>query len=191
MAGSSRDQRYCADILAHGHITGKTPTGGASERRIQESMKHRSDSRQAGNRQQSTGLLHSDGFDSLPLPKNKGTLVGASRRRIRSSIAAPQWRSVRKPPVFELVAATAHRAVAFRWVRLPSVPKRKGVPQAPLFFLEQDTGVEPAFTAWEAVVLPIYESCVCGCIIAKGKGKSKHLLSSKYPPPGGGVCALP
>ena len=27
-------------------------------------------------------------------------------------------------------------------------------------FLEQDTGVEPAFTAWEAVVLPIYESCV-------------------------------
>ena len=29
--------------------------------------------------------------------------------------------------------------------------------------MEQDTGVEPAFTAWEAVVLPIYESCVlCG-----------------------------
>ena len=27
------------------------------------------------------------------------------------------------------------------------------------FVLEQDTGVEPAFTAWEAVVLPIYESC--------------------------------
>ena len=27
-------------------------------------------------------------------------------------------------------------------------------------FLEQDTGVEPAFTAWEAVVLPIYESCI-------------------------------
>ena len=29
------------------------------------------------------------------------------------------------------------------------------------FVLEQDTGVEPAFTAWEAVVLPIYESCGC------------------------------
>ena len=28
-------------------------------------------------------------------------------------------------------------------------------------FLEQGTGVEPAFTAWEAVVLPIYEPCVC------------------------------
>ena len=28
------------------------------------------------------------------------------------------------------------------------------------FLLEQDTGVEPAFTAWEAVVLPIYESCI-------------------------------
>ena len=26
-------------------------------------------------------------------------------------------------------------------------------------FLEQGTGVEPAFTAWEAVVLPIYEPC--------------------------------
>ena len=31
-------------------------------------------------------------------------------------------------------------------------------------FLEQDTGVEPAFTAWEAVVLPIYESCVVGVL---------------------------
>ena len=30
--------------------------------------------------------------------------------------------------------------------------------------LEQDTGVEPAFTAWEAVVLPIYESCVLGAL---------------------------
>lgn len=28
------------------------------------------------------------------------------------------------------------------------------------FLLEQDTGVEPAFTAWEAVVLPIYEPCM-------------------------------
>ena len=25
--------------------------------------------------------------------------------------------------------------------------------------MEQGTGVEPAFTAWEAVVLPIYEPC--------------------------------
>ena len=28
--------------------------------------------------------------------------------------------------------------------------------------MEQGTGVEPAFTAWEAVVLPIYEPCMCG-----------------------------
>ena len=28
------------------------------------------------------------------------------------------------------------------------------------FPLEQGTGVEPAFTAWEAVVLPIYEPCI-------------------------------
>ncbi len=44
-------------------------------------------------------------------------------------------------------------------------------------FLEQDTGVEPAFTAWEAVVLPIYESCIVG-IIADPKGKFNHFLSA-------------
>ena len=30
--------------------------------------------------------------------------------------------------------------------------------------LEQGTGVEPAFTAWEAVVLPIYEPCILGVL---------------------------
>ena len=44
--------------------------------------------------------------------------------------------------------------------------------------MEQDTGVEPAFTAWEAVVLPIYESCVGG-IIADRKGKSNRFLSKQ------------
>ena len=34
--------------------------------------------------------------------------------------------------------------------------------------MEQGTGIEPAFTAWEAVVLPIYEPCVCIGIIANG-----------------------
>ena len=29
-------------------------------------------------------------------------------------------------------------------------------------YLEQGTGIEPAFTAWEAVVLPIYEPCMLG-----------------------------
>ena len=38
--------------------------------------------------------------------------------------------------------------------------KQKHHPVGWCFRLEQDTGVEPAFTAWEAVVLPIYESCV-------------------------------
>ena len=28
--------------------------------------------------------------------------------------------------------------------------------------MEQGTGIEPAFTAWEAVVLPIYEPCEYG-----------------------------
>ena len=43
--------------------------------------------------------------------------------------------------------------------------------------MEQDTGVEPAFTAWEAVVLPIYESCVSKGIIAKGHGNFNPFLS--------------
>ena len=43
--------------------------------------------------------------------------------------------------------------------------------------MEQDTGVEPAFTAWEAVVLPIYESCAGEGIIADGSGKFNHFLS--------------
>ncbi len=38
--------------------------------------------------------------------------------------------------------------------------------------LEQGTGVEPAFTAWEAVVLPIYEPCILG-IIAYRNGNFK------------------
>ena len=52
-------------------------------------------------------------------------------------------------------------------------------------FLEQDTGVEPAFTAWEAVVLPIYESCICVGIIAKENRKFNHILSMyplQFPP---------
>ena len=52
------------------------------------------------------------------------------------------------------------------------------------FFLEQDTGVEPAFTAWEAVVLPIYESCVGKGIIAKGNGNFNLFLSKRKGPAG-------
>ena len=44
--------------------------------------------------------------------------------------------------------------------------------------MEQGTGIEPAFTAWEAVVLPIYEPCVSiGAIIAKKNKKFKSFLS--------------
>ena len=46
--------------------------------------------------------------------------------------------------------------------------------------MEQGTGIEPAFTAWEAVVLPIYEPCVGEGIIAKLYGKSNHFLSNKF-----------
>ena len=44
--------------------------------------------------------------------------------------------------------------------------------------LEQGTGIEPAFTAWEAVVLPIYEPCIhIGDIIADQNGKFNPFLS--------------
>ena len=46
--------------------------------------------------------------------------------------------------------------------------------------LEQDTGVEPAFTAWEAVVLPIYESCIYSGIIADSYEKFNHYLSRRW-----------
>ena len=46
--------------------------------------------------------------------------------------------------------------------------------------MEQGTGVEPAFTAWEAVVLPIYEPCVAVGIIADGVGKFNTFLSAFF-----------
>ena len=60
----------------------------------------------------------------------------------------------------------------------PSVSsQKKNHPLWGGFLLEQDTGVEPAFTAWEAVVLPIYESCIGKGIIAKGFGNINLFLS--------------
>ena len=56
-------------------------------------------------------------------------------------------------------------------------PKGKTTPLGWSCLLEQGTGIEPAFTAWEAVVLPIYEPCI-GVIIAKCFGKFNPFLSS-------------
>ena len=49
-----------------------------------------------------------------------------------------------------------------------------------VLFLEQGTGIEPAFTAWEAVVLPIYEPCGDGGIIAEPDGKFNTFLSAFF-----------
>ena len=43
-----------------------------------------------------------------------------------------------------------------------------------------------ATMAWEAVVLPIYESCVCEGIIAEGFGKFNPFLSKEEIPSGSG-----
>ena len=47
--------------------------------------------------------------------------------------------------------------------------------------MEQGTGIEPAFTAWEAVVLPIYEPCVAR-IIANPLDFCKGILSQRVNP---------
>ena len=39
-----------------------------------------------------------------------------------------------------------------------AAPKKKDT-HVGVFFLEQGTGVEPALTAWEAAVIPIYQPC--------------------------------
>ena len=44
--------------------------------------------------------------------------------------------------------------------RFPPAPNKNSTPPGCCSYLEQGTGIEPAFTAWEAVVLPIYEPCV-------------------------------
>ena len=58
-----------------------------------------------------------------------------------------------------------------------SSKKRTRPPIGGLVLLEQGTGVEPAFTAWEAVVLPIYEPCVVS-IISNHSVKCKRILST-------------
>ena len=55
---------------------------------------------------------------------------------------------------------------AFGRIRLrpSSTPKTKGTARVPLF-LEQMTGIEPAYSAWEADTLPLSYICVCDCVI--------------------------
>ena len=46
--------------------------------------------------------------------------------------------------------------------RRNSILNNNSTPMGCCYYLEQGTGIEPAFTAWEAVVLPIYEPCMLG-----------------------------
>ena len=66
--------------------------------------------------------------------------------------------------MFALVAATVHRTVACILVRFPTNIKGTDTSDGVSVPLEQGTGIEPAFTAWEAVVLPIYEPCEHGVL---------------------------
>ena len=57
--------------------------------------------------------------------------------------------------------------------------QNKGKPSFTWFsFLEQATGIEPATTAWEAVVLPLNYACACElCVQIEGDGiKTRDLI---------------
>ena len=77
------------------------------------------------------------------------------------------WRLLSSPPrkrlkLFYITKAPGKPgAFCYRRAMLFQI-KTPGFPGA--FYLEQGTGVEPAFTAWEAVVLPIYEPCKAGIL---------------------------
>ena len=64
-------------------------------------------------------------------------------------------------------------------LRLIPLQKKDGHPSGDRLFLEQGTGVEPALTAWEAAVIPIYQPCKIGTSqsIAHPFAKSKGILS--------------
>ena len=103
-------------------------------------------------------------------------------------------------PPSRLAASRCPSDIRIGWVRLPYDLETVKTPhQGCLYCLEQDTGVEPAFTAWEAVVLPIYESCVGVGIIADTNGKFNTFLSRALAGPafyrlwgnGGNSCLRP
>ena len=55
------------------------------------------------------------------------------------------------------------------------------------FVLEQDTGVEPASSAWEADVLPMYESCVRSYYISPPGEKQGENWRVRYVLPSDGI----
>ena len=71
-------------------------------------------------------------------------------------------RNVRWQPVFELAAPSAHRALGFRWVRIPhDWIKKSGYPKGYPDFLAEDEGFEPPQTESESGVLPLHKSSIC------------------------------
>ena len=65
---------------------------------------------------------------------------------------------LRRPPVFELVAAICHRHIAFKSVRIPpeSDAKKRPTAYAVRRFLAEDEGFEPPRTESESGVLPLH-----------------------------------
>ena len=111
-----------------------------------------------------------------PAPKKEPPSGRPLPMWIRESITAALWAAYCVPAV-QPAGSRSPLGCGIQFVRLFSYPAPKKEPPSGRPFLEQDTGVEPAFTAWEAVVLPIYESCVCRGIIAKPHRNFNHFLS--------------
>ena len=69
--------------------------------------------------------------------------------------------SKRKPPVQKLMAASVHRTLALKWVRifLQPLPTKKPL-QKQRFLLAEDEGFEPPQTESESGVLPLHKSSI-------------------------------
>lgn len=80
---------------------------------------------------------------------------------MRDSIAVPP-RAERKEYPAGTLLATVRRTVAFRWVRIPHLGKKKcRYPKGYLHFLAEDEGFEPPQTESESGVLPLHKSSIC------------------------------
>ena len=78
----------------------------------------------------------------------------------------------KKSPVFELAAASVHRTLVFRRLRIPTTIKKQAPKWVPAF-LAEDEGFEPPQTESESGVLPLHKSSMLDLTVLLYAKKSK------------------
>ena len=78
----------------------------------------------------------------------------------------------KKSPVFELAAASVHRTLVFRRLRIPTTIKKQAPKWVPAF-LAEDEGFEPPQTESESGVLPLHKSSMLVLTVLLYAKKSK------------------